>query len=238
MGLYINIEKSFPSFDLACSFSCKNKRMLVLIGPSGAGKTTMVRLIAGLERPQKGIITYENDTWVDTDRRIFLRPQLRCVGLVFQDYPLFPHLNIHRNVAFAASDGKEVERLMEDFNIWHLRYRKPHEISGGERQRCAICQALARKPRILLLDEPFSALDVITRRTLRNLVIDLKSKLNIPIIYVTHDINEALAMADDVVPIVNGKIDYDWIQLPLEGEDGSNVIPIKAARKHRLSLAY
>ncbi len=90
MGLYINIEKSFPSFDLACSFSCKNKRMLVLIGPSGAGKTTMVRLIAGLERPQKGIITYENDTWVDTDRRIFLRPQLRCVGLVFQDYPPFP----------------------------------------------------------------------------------------------------------------------------------------------------
>lgn len=127
---------------------------------------------------------------------------------------------------------------MTDFEIWHLRHRKPHEVSGGERQRCAICQALARRPRVLLLDEPFSALDVITRRTLRNQVIDLKSKLNIPIIYVTHDINEALAMGDDIIPLVDGKIDSDWIQQPEEGERRSNVITIKAARKTRLTLAY
>lgn len=238
MGLYIDIKKTLAAFDLTVSFSCKRGRLLVLIGPSGAGKTTVMRLIAGLERPEKGRISYDDQTWVDTDKGIFLRPQSRCLGFVFQDYPLFPHLNIQRNVAFAASDGKEVEDLMTDFEIWHLRHRKPHEVSGGERQRCAICQALARRPRVLLLDEPFSALDVITRRTLRNQVIDLKSKLNIPIIYVTHDINEALAMGDDIIPLVDGKIDSDWIQQPEEGERRSNVITIKAARKTRLTLAY
>jgi molybdate transport system ATP-binding protein len=127
---------------------------------------------------------------------------------------------------------------MKDFDIWHLRHRTPQEISGGERQRCAVCQALARQPQVLLLDEPFSALDVIARRTLRNQVIGLKSKLDIPMIYVTHDINEALAIADDILPIVAGRADSNWIQQPAERDERGNVIPMKAARRPRLSLAY
>lgn len=238
MGIFVKIQQPLISFDLDVSFACENRNILVLIGPSGAGKTTLMRLIAGLERPKTGEIIYENHTWVDTDRGIFLPPRSRDVGYVFQDYPLFPHLNILRNVAFAAKDEAEVEKLMQDFDIWHLRGRKPQEVSGGERQRCAICQALARRPRVLLLDEPFSALDVITRRTLRNQVIGLKAKLGIPIIYVTHDLNEALAMADDVLPIVMGKVDCDWIQTPMEGDERGHVIPMKGARRPRLTLAY
>ena len=238
MGLFINIQKPLISFDLNVSFSCARKRIMVLIGPSGAGKTTLMRLIAGLERPETGIMIHENQTWVDTEKGIFLPPRLRCVGYVFQDYPLFPHLNIQRNVAFATRNEEEVETLMKGFDIWHLRGRKPHQVSGGERQRCAVCQALARQPRVLLLDEPFSALDVITRRTLRNKVIGLKSTLDIPIIYVTHDLNEALAIADDILPLVAGVEDRTWIQQPAEGDDRSPVIPMKAARKPRLSLAY
>jgi molybdate transport system ATP-binding protein len=238
MGLSFNIQKPLISFELDVSFTCKKKRLLVLIGPSGAGKTMLMRHIAGLERPKTGRIVYENQTWVDMDKGVFLPPQSRCVGYIFQDYPLFPHLNMQRNVAFAAGSGTEVEQLMKDFDVWDLRHRKPHEISGGERQRCAICQVLARQPQILLLDEPFSALDVITRRALRDQVIGLKSNLDIPMIYVTHDINEALAIADDILPIVNGRADHDWIQQPVERDERGNVIPMKAARRPRLSLAY
>ena len=238
MGFSFNIQKPLISFNLDVSFTCENSRLLVLIGPSGAGKTMLMRLIAGLERPKTGRIVYENQIWVDMDRGVFLPPQSRCVGYVFQDYPLFPHLNIQRNVAFAAGSGTDVDHLMKDFDIWHLRHRKPQEISGGERQRCALCQTVARKPQMLLLDEPFSALDVITRRTLRSQVIGLRSKLDIPMIYVTHDINEALAIADDILPIVAGKVDRDWIQQPVEHDERGNVIPMKAARRPRLSLAY
>jgi molybdate transport system ATP-binding protein len=238
MEISLEINKPLISFDLDISLTCGNKNLLVVIGPSGAGKTMLMRLIAGLERPKTGRIIYGNQTWVDVEGGIFLPPQSRYVGYVFQDYPLFPHLNIQRNVAFAAGGSAEVDHLMKDFDIWHLRHRKPQEISGGERQRCAICQSLVRQPRVLLLDEPFSALDVITRRTLRDLVVGLKSKLDIPMIYVTHDINEALAIADDILPIVNGRADHDWIQQPAERDERDNVIPMRAARRQRLSLSY
>ena len=125
----------------------------------------------------------------------------------FRIIALFPHLNLYDNAAFAAVDKKEVDDLFDLFKIDHLRKRKPQMVSGGERQRCAICQALARHPRLLLLDEPFSALDVVTRRGLREELKNLKGTLSCPIIYVTHDINEALYLADEILPVVEGKID-------------------------------
>ena len=120
-------------------------------------------------------------------------------------------MNVYKNVAFATKDSKAVEEFMRLFDIWHIRDSKPHKISGGERQRCAICQALARSPRVLLLDEPFSALDALTRRKLREMVKDLKHELNIPIIHVTHDIREALFLADDILPVVQGRVEGKWL---------------------------
>ncbi|HPQ44446.1 MAG TPA: ATP-binding cassette domain-containing protein [Syntrophales bacterium] len=218
MELSVSIKKKLPHFDLDVSFSCRDSRLLALVGPSGAGKTTTIRILAGLDRPDEGRITYNNEVWVDTDKKIFLPPQDRHLGYVFQEYTLFPHLTVIGNVAFGTGDKKAAESLLRRFNIWHLRDRKPDKISGGERQRCAICQAMIRRPRLLLLDEPFSALDAVTRQNLRKEVRTLKQELSIPVIHVTHDISEALYLADDVLPMVGGRIVRKWmVQFMLKG---------------------
>lgn len=211
MELKISVIKKLPSFELDVAFSCSPDKLLVLIGPSGAGKTTIIRVLAGLNKPDEGSITYNGETWVDTKKGIFVPPQKRQLGYVFQDYPLFPHLNVQKNVAFAAEGNISVEELMKRFGIWHLKNRKVAMISGGERQRCAICQNLARRPRVLLLDEPFSALDAVTRKNLRMEIKHLKGELGIPIIHVTHDIAEATQLGDELLSIVQGRIVPRWV---------------------------
>lgn len=212
MELKVDIKKALTEFDLEVSFTCRRGTLNVLIGPSGAGKTTIIRMIAGLERPDEGRIAYNGETWVDVERGLFLPPQKRRLGYVFQEYTLFPHLSVYKNVAFAATDEGDIERLLKLFGIWHLRDHRPNRISGGERQRCAICQNLARRPQALLLDEPFSALDVDIRKKLRQELKALKEKLSIPIIHVTHDLSEALYLGDDILPVVRGRIDRSWLQ--------------------------
>ena len=239
MNLQIRIRKRLPHFDLSVEFVCQAERMTVLIGPSGAGKTTLIRIIAGLEKPDEGIIQFGDEVWMDTDRRICLPPQKRRLGYVFQDYTLFPHLSIQDNAAFAAGKRKEaVKQLLERYGLWQLRNRKPDAVSGGERQRCALCQALAREPRLLLLDEPFSALDVFTRRDLRDELRQMKEELSIPIVYVTHDVNEALYLADEILPLVDGHVDREWMQRSIERVDARRSDRAKAMREPRLSLAY
>lgn len=235
MMLQTALKKRLKFFDLDIAFSCPSDEMLVLIGPSGGGKTTIIRLLAGLETPDQGKIVFHNQVWFDSDRPINVPTRKRGIGYVFQEYTLFPHLNLYKNAVFAAEDKKEVDSLFELFNISHLRDRKPHMVSGGERQRCAICQALARRPQLLLLDEPLSALDVVTRRELRQELKNLKEKLSIPIIYVTHDINEAFFLADEILSVVAGKEDNGWIQRTYHREPSADKIP-KAVREPRLAL--
>jgi molybdate transport system ATP-binding protein len=239
MALDVKVRKRRRDFDIDVILTCMDGEILGLVGPSGAGKTTIVRLIAGLEKPDEGVISRDSEIWTDSEKGINLPPRKRGLGYVFQDYPLFPHLTLRDNASFASKNGAEINRLMRRFGIDHVKNQKPDQVSGGERQRCAICQALARLPRVLLLDEPFSALDITTRRLLRNDIVELKGNLGIPIIYVTHDINEALAIADVIVPIVSGKIDRSWLERPHDGEDLEEpAFRPKAARKHRLSLVY
>ncbi len=233
MAIDISIKKKLRFFDVDVSFSCPDSRMLVMIGPSGGGKTRIIRMMAGLDKPDEGKITFRDCTWFDSGKGINLPVQQRRLGYVFQDYTLFPHLNLYENAAFAAVDKKEVDELFELFNISHLKKRKPHMVSGGERQRCAICQAMARRPAALLLDEPFSALDVITRRGLREELKNLKGKFSFPMIYVTHDINEALFMADEILPVVDGKADAGWMNSTMNRDP-----KVRAVREQRLALAY
>lgn len=237
MSLHVSIRKRLRFFDLEVSFDCEDEDMLVMIGPSGGGKTTIIRMIAGLENPDEGRIVYRDRVWFDSAGGINIPPRKRQVGYVFQDYTLFPHLNLYRNAAFAAVDRDEVDRLLRLFRIDHLGKRRPDKVSGGERQRCAICQALARRPRVMLLDEPFSALDVITRRALREELKEFKKGLSIPTLYVTHDINEALFLADEILPVVEGRIDRDWMQRTISREPVAGVKQ-KATREPRLSLVY
>jgi molybdate transport system ATP-binding protein len=235
--IHAELKTRLKYFDLDISFSSPAEKMLVLIGPSGGGKTTIIRMLAGLTAPEEGRILFQDEVWFDSAQRINLSPQKRCLGYVFQDYTLFPHLNLYDNAAFAAVNKKEVDELFELFKISHLRKRKPHMVSGGERQRCAICQTLARHPRLLLLDEPFSALDAITRRGLREELKNLKASMSFPIIYVTHDINEALFLADEIMPVVEGKNDDGWMQRMISREP-SDALSARAAREPRLALVY
>jgi molybdate transport system ATP-binding protein len=237
MAFDLTVKKRLHYFDLDLSLSCDDGRMLVLIGPSGGGKTTLVRMVAGLTMPDEGRIDFHGESWFDSSRGINLPTRKRRIGYVFQEYTLFPHLNLYDNAAFAAVDRKEVDGLLELFGIAHLRKRKPHLVSGGERQRCALCQAIARRPRMLLLDEPFSALDVVTRRGLREELKALKNNLTFPILYVTHDIGEALFLADEILPIVEGQIDRGWMQRTITRQPATGN-PARATREPRLALAY
>jgi molybdate transport system ATP-binding protein len=216
MALEIDINKALPNFDLKVSFRAEEGEIKVITGPSGSGKTTLIRIIAGLERQDEGYVIHNGEKWVDCKHGVYLPIQQRRVGLVFQDYTLFPHLNVYDNVNFAAAEKEDVERFLRLFGIWELRNAMPDRISGGERQRCAICQNLARDPRVLLLDEPLSALDTENRRRLRRELLSLKESLNIPIVHVTHDLHEALFLGDEILSLVNGRIRSDWLQDRLE----------------------
>lgn len=211
MGLDARLRKRLKHFDLDVSLTCEEGSLLAIVGPSGAGKTTIIRLIAGLEKPDAGLVSCRGEVWTDTAAKIDLPTRKRGIGYVFQEFTLFPNLSVYKNAAFAARDKKTVEDLLKMFDIWSLKDCRPHHISGGERQRCAICQALARDPKVLLLDEPFSALDALSRRKLRDMMKSLKSELHIPVIHVTHDISEALYMADDIMPVARGRVESKWI---------------------------
>jgi molybdate transport system ATP-binding protein len=178
--------------------------IVALVGPSGAGKTSVLRAVAGLVRPPRGTIALGDDVWLDSARKIFLKPDERRVGLVFQEYALFPHMTVRQNVAFA---GKErADEYLERFRISHLAAAKPTTLSGGERQRVALARALARGPGTILLDEPLSALDAHTKDTVRAELQVLLREFALPTILVTHDYEDAVALADRVGVIVDGKL--------------------------------
>ena len=175
---------------------------IALVGPSGAGKTTVLRAIAGLVRPASGRITSAGELWFDGARDISLAPDRRRVGLVFQDYALFPHLSVRQNIEYAQRHA--ADEYLDRFSIRHLERARPPELSGGERQRVALARALARDPDVLLLDEPLSALDAHTKADVRSELHDLLGGLGIPVLLVTHDFEDAAALAERVGVIVDG----------------------------------
>jgi molybdate transport system ATP-binding protein len=180
------------------------RETVALVGPSGAGKTTVLRAIAGLVRPDRGRITLGPAVWLDTERRIDRPPEERSVGYVFQDYALFPHLSVRKNVAFGGVE--RVDELLERFAIEQLAGSRPAEISGGERQRVALARALARGPAVLLLDEPLSALDAHTRNAVRAELQELLREVRLPTLLVTHDFEDAAALADRIGVVLDGKL--------------------------------
>ena len=180
------------------------ERTLALVGPSGAGKTSVLRVISGLARPERGRVAYGDELWLDTDRKVFKQPDERRVGLVFQQYALFPHLTVRENVAYAGR--ARVDELLERFHVAALADARPTELSGGEQQRVALARALAREPDVLLLDEPLSALDAHTKSAVRLELSELLRDLGLPVILVTHDFEDAAALADEVGVLVDGKL--------------------------------
>jgi len=180
-------------------------RVTVLFGPSGAGKTTLLRLIAGLERADSGEIQFRGETWCDSARAVHLPPQRRRAGFLFQEYALFPHLTVARNIGYAARHGKRGE-LMKAFGLNELASHYPRELSGGQQQRVALARALAAEPALLLLDEPLSALDDATRARTRGELRRLLLESGVPALVVTHDRIEATALGDWMVVIASGRV--------------------------------
>ena len=179
------------------------RETVALVGPSGSGKSTVLRAIAGLERAT-GRIAVSGATWLDTAAGVAEPPERRSVGLVFQDYALFPHLDVRRNVAFGGRRG--VEDLLARFGLEHLATARPATLSGGERQRVALARALARDPQVLLLDEPLSALDTHTKGLVRAELAELLRELELPTLLVTHDFEDASALADRVGVLARGRM--------------------------------
>jgi molybdate transport system ATP-binding protein len=200
--LSADFRLALRSFELRVALGVE--RTVALVGPSGAGKSSVLRVIAGLARPEGGRVELDGEPWVDVERRLFLAPEERRVGLVFQEYALFPHLSVLRNVAFGGRE--RADELLERFRISHLAAARPGELSGGERQRVALARALARNPEVLLLDEPLAALDAHTKAGVRQELDELLSALDLPTLIVTHDYEDAVALAETVGVLVEGEL--------------------------------
>ncbi|GHE21612.1 ABC transporter ATP-binding protein [Halomonas urumqiensis] len=208
--LAVNLHQVGP-MPLAAEFHCEAGELLALVGPSGSGKTTLLRSIAGLYRPASGHISCAGEVWFDRARSVALPPQRRRVGMVFQDYALFPHLSALGNVMVALGHLPAMQRRtralewLARVRLEGLAERYPAQLSGGQRQRVAVARALARNPRVLLLDEPFSAVDQVTRRRLQRELALLREEIHIPIVLVTHDLDEASALADRLCVLHGGR---------------------------------
>jgi molybdate transport system ATP-binding protein len=201
----LEADFTLPLRTFALDLALEVSRTVALVGPSGAGKTSALRVVAGLAHPQRGRVALDGEPWLDTAFRLSLPPDRRRVGLVFQDYALFPHLSVRANVAF-GSRGRAVDPLLERFRIGHLASAHPAELSGGERQRVALARTLAREPAVLLLDEPLAALDAHTKAEVRHELAELLRELALPTVLVTHDYEDAAALADHVGVLVEGRL--------------------------------
>jgi len=205
--IFIDIKKSLKGVKenmfLEASFKLKKGSFLALFGPSGSGKTTLLRIIAGLEKAQ-GQIVVDNEKWLD--KKKFLSPQKREIGFMFQDFALFPNMNIIQNLLYVNNDKKLAEKLLSLSGLVSLKNRMPHSLSGGQKQRVALCRALMRKPKLLLLDEPFSALDTKMRENLQNEIIMFHNEFNLTTIMVSHSPEEIYKLSDIMIELKNGKI--------------------------------
>lgn len=215
VSLKKNYKNGTRDFTLDVQFHSDAKR-LVLFGPSGAGKSQILKMIAGLAMPDTGHINLNEHCFLDTTARANMPTQKRALAYVFQDYALFPHLTVVQNIAFALRSGvfnprrntnhELVTRWLEAFRLEPVAHHYPEQLSGGQRQRTALARALVARPRALLLDEPFAALDRTLRIHLRAELAELQSQLDIPLILITHDDEDVASLADEVININDGRV--------------------------------
>ncbi len=209
--LRVDVEKLLGDFSLQAKFESEG-RVTGLFGASGAGKTSLVNMIAGLLRPDRGTIAVDGETLDDTAKGIHVPPWRRRIGYVFQDARLFPHLNVRQNLDYGrrmnglADDVEQQTRVTGLLDIGHLLDRRPGKLSGGERQRVALGRALLAKPRLLLLDEPLGALDESRRAEILPYLVKLRDEARIPMVYVSHDAAEMRQLATQIVLLQRGRV--------------------------------
>jgi len=208
-SLRVEAAVTLGAFDLDVELDVQAGRCLALAGPSGAGKSTLLRVAAGLLRPGSGRVSCGEAVWLDTAAGVDVAPERRGCGYVFQDYALFEHLRVWQNVGYALPRRERraaAAPLLERFGLTHLGEARPRTLSGGERQRVALARALARRPSVLLLDEPLSALDARTRASATRELAALLREAEVPCVLVTHDFTEAAVLGDEVAVIDGGRL--------------------------------
>lgn len=210
MSLSIRLRHRFPSVQMDVAFEVPTPGVTVLFGPSGSGKSTIISAAAGLLRPDECRIAVDGQVLADTASGIWLPPERRRMGLVFQDARLFPHMSVATNLRFglrrAAAGPVQFDEVVELLGIAGLMARRPHTLSGGERQRVAIGRALLAQPHLLLMDEPLASLDTLRKSEIMPYLTRLKTALKLPILYVTHALDEVAQLADSVVLIEAGRV--------------------------------
>jgi molybdate transport system ATP-binding protein len=249
-ALTLDVVRRFPggpTVAARAAWPTDRDPVTVLFGPSGSGKTTVLRALAGLDRPEAGTITFDGETWLDAARGVFVPPQARGIGFLFQEYALFPHLSVAANVAYGlhrlprGERRARVEALAGPLGLEGLLDRRPAALSGGQRQRVALARALAPRPRLLLLDEPLSALDAPSREALRGELRHALEASGVPAVVVTHDRTEALALGDRLVVLAEGGVRqvgpvHEVFSLPVDAEVArvvgtENVFPARLVRR-------
>lgn len=202
--------------ELRIQLSLESHSLTALYGASGAGKTTLLRLLAGLETPVLGRIVVDGDTWLDTSSKINVPVQQRSIGFVFQDSALFPNMTVRENLAYAAASPKDalIDELLQKIGLESLSHRKPDALSGGQRQRVALARALVRRPKVLLLDEPFASLDATTAQSLREVLMSLHQQAQTTTLLVTHNQEDIRQLADRKVELERGQIKADENKAP------------------------
>lgn len=214
--IQLSLQKHLHTADgdllLHLDLTLKKGEFISLYGASGVGKTSILRMLAGFMSPDNGSIKVEGSSWFDSDRKINVSPQRRNVGMVFQDYALFPNMNVRENIAFALKKQDPhgiVDELLEVTGLTKLALRKPQGLSGGQKQRVALARAIAQRPALLLLDEPLSAIDRELRRALQETLQEVHRRYHLTTVMVSHDVEEIVKLSDKVVHIENGKgIEY------------------------------
>jgi len=201
--LKVNVKKKLPSIELDAEFFINEHDFVALTGKSGSGKTTLLRIIAGLE-DANGEISFFGKTWLDNKN--ILAVQKRGIGFVFQDYALFENMNVEQNLLYVKNDYELASHLLKMTELNEFKNRMPKNLSGGQKQRVALCRALMSRPRLLLLDEPLSALDIDMRKKLQQDILNFKAEFGITTIMVSHDSSEIYRLSSRVIVLEDGKI--------------------------------
>jgi len=215
----VSLQKSFKSkqhqFELDVSFQ-SNASRLVLYGPSGAGKTQVLKMLSGLTTPDKGHIRFNHIDMFDPMKGICTIPQERALAYVFQEYALFPHLTVMQNIAFSLRKSwfnpaqqfrhPDIDNWLDKFELRALAHQYPHQLSGGQSQRVALARALVMRPKAILLDEPFSALDENLRQSLRQELRDVQELMSIPMILISHNPDDVASFGDEIIEIARGQV--------------------------------